>query len=160
MQCTEGDATVHWSAVVMAHPAGRYAVASAGLFAAGYGFSQLVRTLRRKVDEHLRRLHMPSDTKRWVVLACKFGIGARGVVFGLVGWFLVQAARESDAQEAKDFGRSLNELRQQPMGRTLLLVVALGLLACRLVGGRGFTVHWLPKFLSQRRHRSQALATT
>ncbi|MGQ0816056.1 MAG: DUF1206 domain-containing protein [Gemmatimonadota bacterium] len=87
---TEGDPTVHWSAVVMAHPAGKYAVGAAGLLAAAYGVSQLVRALRRKVADHLRRLKMPSDTKRWVVLASKFGIAARGVVFMLVGWFRFQ----------------------------------------------------------------------
>lgn len=124
----EGDVTVHWSAIVMAQPAGRYAVGIAGLCVAGYGLAQLVRALRRKVDRHLRALRMPSDAKRWVIRACKFGIAARGIVFMLVGWFLIRAAREADASEARDFGHSLNQLRQQPYGPTLLFVVAFGLL--------------------------------
>jgi hypothetical protein len=126
---TEGDTASHWSAVVMQQPAGRYAVAFAGLCVAGYGISQLVRALRRKVDDLLRRMKMPSDTKRWVVRACKFGIAARGVVFLLLGWFLVRAGMQTDPSKAKDFGHTLNELRQQPMGRTTLFVVAFGLLA-------------------------------
>jgi hypothetical protein len=124
----EGDVTVHWSAIVMAQPSGRYAVGLAGLSVAGYGVAQLIRAMRRKVDKHLRALRMKSDTKRWVIRACKFGLAARGVVFLLVGWFLVRAARAADASEARDFGHSLNELRQQPYGRTLLFVVAFGLL--------------------------------
>jgi hypothetical protein len=125
----QGDQASHWSAVVMQQPAGRYAVVVAGLCVAGYGISQLVRAMRRKVDDLLRKMKMPSDTKRWVVLACKFGIAARGVVFLLLGWFLVRAGLQTDPSEAKDFGHTLNELRQQPMGRTMLFVVAFGLLA-------------------------------
>lgn len=126
---TEGDPAAHWSAIVMQQPAGRYAVALAGLCVAGYGIAQIIRALRRKVDELLRSMKLRSDTKRWVILACKFGIAARGVVFVLLGWFLVRAGQQTDASEAKDFGHTLHELRQQPMGRTLLLVVAFGLLA-------------------------------
>ena len=126
---SEGDTASHWSAIVMQQPAGRYAVGFTGLCVAGYGISQLIRAMRRKVDDLLRKMKMPSDTKRWVVLACKFGIAARGVVFLLLGWFLVRAGLQTDPSEAKDFGHTLNQLRQQPMGRTMLFVVAFGLLA-------------------------------
>ena len=126
---TEGDPARHWSAIVMQHPAGRYAVGFAGLCVAAYGVSQLVRAIRRKVDVMLRKMKMAPDTKRWVILACKFGIAARGVVFLLLGWFLVLAGLQTDASEARDFGHTLDQIRQQPMGRTLLFVVAAGLLA-------------------------------
>ena len=76
---TEGDPAAHWSAIVMQQPAGRYAVGIAGLCVAGYGIAQIVRALRRKVDDLLRSMKLRSDTKRWVILACKFGIAARGV---------------------------------------------------------------------------------
>ena len=126
---SNGDPAKHWSSIVMQQPYGKYAVAFAGLCVAGYGISQLIRAMRRKVDDLLRKMKMPSDTKRWVVRACKFGIAARGVVFLLLGWFLLRAGMQTDPSEAKDFGHTLNELRQQPMGRTLLFVVAFGLLA-------------------------------
>lgn len=126
---SDGDQAVHWSSVLMAHRAGSIAVAIAGGFVGLYGAGQIVRALRRKVDDHLRRLQLDRTAKRWVVTACKFGIAARGVVFLLVGWFLVRAAIHVNPGEAKDFGRSLQELQQQPMGRTLLCVVAVGLLA-------------------------------
>lgn len=125
----QGDQAQHWSGVVMSQKAGVIAVGIAGAFFIGYGISQLIRAFRkRKVEEQLRRMHFASDTKRWVLKACKFGIAARGVVFMLIGWFLMLAAWQADPSEAKDFGHSLNELRTQPMGRTLLTVVAVGLL--------------------------------
>lgn len=128
----DNDLAVQWSALVMSHKAGVFAVGMAGVFAATYGIAQLVRVMRRKFDDHIPRMKMPSQTKRWVVAVCKFGIAARGVVFGLIGWFLIRAAVKSNPGEARDFGHSLNELRQQPLGRTMLLVVAVGLMAYAL----------------------------
>jgi len=125
----DGDQAVHWSTVLMSHRAGAIAVAVAGGFIGLYGVEKIIRALRRKVDDHLRRLKLDRTAKRWVVTACKFGIAARGVVFLLVGWFLVRAAIHINPGEARDFGRSLQELARQPMGRSLLFVVAVGLLA-------------------------------
>ena len=124
-----GDQAVHWSALIMEHRSGMIAVGVCGAFVALYGLSQIVRALRRKVDEQLHRLELQRDVKRWVLTACKFGMGARGVVFTLVGWFLIKAARDYNPGEARDFGNSLREMRAQPMGRTLLSVVALGFFA-------------------------------
>lgn len=124
----QGDPAVHWSAIVMSHRAGVFAVGLAGALVAAYGLSQFVRAVRPKVEEHLRRLHLAPDTKRWVVQACRFGIAARGLVFVLLGWFLVRASFETNPNEAKDFGRTLNELRTQPLGRSALTVVAVGLM--------------------------------
>ena len=49
-----------------------------------------------------------------------------GVVFGLVGWFLVKAAWEFDPKEARGLDGALLELSQQPYGGVLLGSVAVG----------------------------------
>jgi hypothetical protein len=59
----------------------------------------------------------------------RFGIAARGVVFGVIGIHLVRAALQYDASEARDAGGALRALEQQPMGPWLLALVALGLFA-------------------------------
>lgn len=129
VQHSDKDQAQHWSSVVMAHPAGVFAVGAAGLCVVAYGLSQFVRALRRKVDEHLRHLDLPAHAKRAIIFACKFGIAARGVVFTLLGAFLVRAALDYNPSEAKDFGNTMNEMRQHTMGRTFLGVVAFGLFA-------------------------------
>lgn len=126
---SDTDAAVHWSRLVIAHPVGRIAIIIIGVCFVLYGLTELWRASRRAFDRHIRHMIMAAHTKRWLMAVCKFGIAARGVVFGLVGWFLVRAAVAADASEARDFGHSLNELRQQPLGRTLLCVVAFGLFA-------------------------------
>ncbi|WP_232224209.1 DUF1206 domain-containing protein [Mastigocladopsis repens] len=54
---------------------------------------------------------------------------ARGIVFCIIGWFLIQAATQSDASQAGGLGEALQTLAQQPYGPWLLGLVALGLVA-------------------------------
>ncbi|WP_148129269.1 DUF1206 domain-containing protein, partial [Dulcicalothrix desertica] len=59
----------------------------------------------------------------------RFGIAARGFVFGIIGIFLVLAAIQVDGSEARGLGGTLAVLAQQPFGSWILGVVALGLIA-------------------------------
>jgi len=54
---------------------------------------------------------------------------ARGVVFGIIGFFLVQAALNSNANEARGLSGALRALEQQSYGQWVLGIVALGLIA-------------------------------
>ena len=54
---------------------------------------------------------------------------ARGVVFGLIGFFLVRAAWQYDPKEAVGIDGALAEVLQQDYGDTLLGIVAAGLIA-------------------------------
>ncbi len=124
-----GDQAVHWSAVIMQQPLGIWALGFAGLCFGGYGLRQIYRGFISKLDDQLRLHTIDHAPRRSVVLACRFGVAARGFVFVLIGFFLVQAARHANPSEARDFGHSLTELRAQPYGRWMLMAVAVGLLA-------------------------------
>ena len=63
------------------------------------------------------------------VRAGQVGLAARGVVFGIIGYFLMQAAYHSKAGEARGLSGALRALEQQPSGRWILGVVAIGLMA-------------------------------
>ncbi len=54
---------------------------------------------------------------------------ARGVVFGVIGVFLVQAALQTDSDEARCLGGALETLVRQPFGPYIIGAVALGLVA-------------------------------
>ena len=72
---------------------------------------------------------MPADARRPIVQMSRFGIGARGVVFGVIGVGLIVAAWHTNPQEAVGVGGALSWLSGQAYGPWLLAVVAAGLIA-------------------------------
>ena len=139
-----GNPAQHWSAVIMSRPYGVWIVAIGGVFIAGYGLGRMYHAFKAKLDDQLRLSELDPGRRRWIIHTCRFGIAARGVVFVLIGIFLVLAARDAQPSKAKDFGQSLSELREQPFGPALLAIVAFGLLAYavyELVRARYRTFH-------------------
>ncbi|HEV7500568.1 MAG TPA: DUF1206 domain-containing protein, partial [Vicinamibacteria bacterium] len=67
--------------------------------------------------------------RRWVRRIGRAGLSARGVTFGIMGWFLVQAARTFDAHQARGLAGSLRSLAHHDDGPWLLGIVAVGLTA-------------------------------
>lgn len=114
-----------WTARAMDHPFGRWAVGIAGLIIIGAGIYQLTRAARAKLSKRLDTSHM-SNALRAI---CRFGIAARGVVFGIIGGSIVNAALKYDPNKAEGTSGALGTLAAQPFGRVLLLIVAVGLIA-------------------------------
>jgi hypothetical protein len=52
-----------------------------------------------------------------------------GIVFGVVGTFLIRAALQFDPKDTRGLGGALQTLTQQPLGSWLLGAVAFGLVA-------------------------------
>jgi hypothetical protein len=125
----DGQQAVGWTARLMALPAGRALVAVAGLSVVGYGLYQLYKAAKKDVRKHLALSGVDAGTQRWIVRAGRLGIGARGVVFALVGSFLVRAALRRDPGEAGGLPEALAAVEGAPFGRVLLAVAALGLMA-------------------------------
>ncbi len=59
----------------------------------------------------------------------KLGILARGVVFVMIGTFLVQAALTANPRRARGLDGALETLAAQPYGTLLLALAAAGLVA-------------------------------
>ena len=74
-------------------------------------------------------MEMGPDEERWVTWLGRAGYIARGIVFGLIGLFLIGAALHRDAGEARGLDGALVALAQQPVGPWLLGAVAIGLVA-------------------------------
>jgi Domain of Unknown Function (DUF1206) len=126
---SSGNATEDWTARFLAQPFGRWLVALAGVIAIGVGFSYLYEAYKAKFRRHLKLSQMSHKEQTWAVRLGRFGIAARGIVFAIIGLFLIQAAHQSDASQAKGFGEALAILAQQSSGPWMLGIVALGLIA-------------------------------
>lgn len=111
------------TAKVMQAPAGRWLVAAAGIVVIVFAGFQERQAWTARFARHL------SAAGRWVRRAGRLGYAARGVVYALVGVFLLRAALDYDPQEAGGLGEALRSLGRQPYGPWLLGVVAVGLVA-------------------------------
>lgn len=125
-----GDGAQHWTARVLAVPFGRFAIIAAGLGIVGYALWQIaVASREKKIRKRLALEEARPETARWVVRLGRAGTIARGIVFVLIGAFLVRAALRYDPNQAADIGDSLAAIAVQPFGRILLALIALGVVA-------------------------------
>lgn len=117
------------TALLMEQPFGRWLVAAVGLIILAFGAYELYRGYAGNVAKRLHLHDVDRDTRRWIERAGRLGYGARGVVFAIIGYFLVQAARHYDPAEARGLGGALESLQEESYGPWVLGVVAIGLVA-------------------------------
>lgn len=111
---------------------GRQAVGVVGGIVVIEGIAQLVRGVRRSFLEKSRTERMHDVTEKVFTAVGAVGYSARGVVFGLIGAFLVKAAVDYDPKEAIALDGALAKLARAPAGPVLLGVVAAGFVAFAL----------------------------
>lgn len=126
---SNSHAAQDWTARFMAQPFGRWLVGLVGLMIIGVGISYLYQAYQAKFQRHFRQHQMSQTERQWAKWMGQFGIAARGVVFSIIGIFLVLAALHANANEARGLGGALATLAQQPFGPWLLGIVAFGLIA-------------------------------
>ena len=117
------------TARVMEYPLGRWLVAAVGLGVLGAGVFNVWRGLGGRFRKNLKLRKMSETEDRVFTLVGVVGHLARGIVFGLIGFFLVRAAWQYDPNEAVGLDGALAKLLRQDYGDTLLGLVASGLIA-------------------------------
>jgi hypothetical protein len=118
-----------WTALLLSWPLGRVLVVGVGAAVLGVGLHELYQAYKAEFLEYLKLGEMGANARKWTERWGRLGVAARGIVFGVVGTFLIRAALEYDAQEARGLGGALQTLAQEPLGPWLLAAVALGLVA-------------------------------
>jgi hypothetical protein len=126
---SRGQAVEQWTGRLLDAPLGRWLVVGAGVAVAAYGIYQLYRAWAAKLSRQLDFAALSREAGSWLTKVCRFGIGARGVVFGVCGWYLVRAGIAHNATAAADTGEALGAIARQPLGEWALAVVAVGLIA-------------------------------
>jgi hypothetical protein len=117
------------TAQILGQPFGQWLVGLAGSIVIGVGFSYFYEAYKAKFRRHFKLDEMSQTEQTWATRLGRFGIAARGVVFVIIGFFLIQAARLSDASQTKGLGDVLGILAQQPFSPVILGIVPLGLIA-------------------------------
>jgi hypothetical protein len=114
----------HWTARLMDAPFGPWLVAAAGLGVVGYGAYQLYAAWDAKLSKRIRLGEIDGRVRRKVIGISRFGIGARGIVFLVIGGSLIIAALKHNPGAAHSTTGAL-QILPQPM----LVVVGFGLAA-------------------------------
>ena len=125
----EGVQEREWTAWLMSFPLGQWLVAIVGASIIGIGIGQLVMAYRCGFIKLYKTHEMTPLQRKASLFAGRFGQGARGLVFCLIGVFFISAAVQSDASRAAGLSGALTMLAQQAHGPWLLGTVALGLVA-------------------------------
>jgi hypothetical protein len=121
-----GDGTQDWTAWLLEQPFGRWLVGLIGAAVVGAGLAHIFKGWQAKFEKYLQ---MDPDLLDKASPVCRFGLVARGVVFLIIGGFLVVAAWRFSSGEVVGLKGALQTLQQQPYGWILLGIVALGLFA-------------------------------
>ena len=115
------------TARLMSHSGGRWLVLLIGLGVAGAGIAMAVGGVRRTFRKQLRLAEMSARARKVVEALGVTGTTARGIVFAVVGVFLVVAAVTFDPGKAQGLDGALRKLATTPLGPWLLVAIALGL---------------------------------
>jgi Domain of Unknown Function (DUF1206) len=124
------DATAN----VMQHPGGRWLVGIIGLFIVVIGLVLVIEGIRRKFMKYLETSRMSPRARTVVKWLGTIGTAARGVVFGLAGILVVDAAVTHSPGKSGGIDKALLTLRNEPFGPALLLAAALGLVIFGIYG--------------------------
>lgn len=121
-----GQGSQQVTAQVLAQPFGQWLVGLAGVAVIIVGCAQFGAAYTASFMDRTRP-SMTASQRKWTQRAGRWGHAARGVVFGIAGWFVIQAALQADPSQARGLDGALEELSRQPYGPWLLGVVAAGL---------------------------------
>lgn len=112
---------------IMHLPFGPLLVGLAGAGFLCFGLYQIYKGYKAKFRKRLEVRAMGERENLWATRFGKFGLAARGVVFGIIGGFLILAAIHYDPAEVRGLGGALESLAALPFGKALLGIVAAGL---------------------------------
>jgi hypothetical protein len=100
-----------------------------GLVVLGVAFYLFTTAYKAKFQNTLNLATLSAQVKKAIIFLGRLGYGALGVVFTLIGFFMIVAALQFNPQQAKGLDTALSELLHLPLGPVLLGIVALGLIA-------------------------------
>ena len=118
-----------WTALLLAQPFGQWLVGTVGAIAIGVGCYEFYLAYTAKFRRKFKLNEMSDTEKTWATRIGRFGLAARGVVYSIIGFFLIQAARQSKSKQVRGLEGALDLLARQSYGRWLLGIVAIGLIA-------------------------------
>ena len=121
-----------YAAQILVIPFGQLLVGIIGIILILVGLMQFFQGLSSGFDRRIHLTKLNTVQLRRVRFLGRLGTIARGIVFALIGFFIVMAAYTANSQQIKGFDSTLTYIVQQPYGVWLMGAVALGLISLGL----------------------------
>jgi hypothetical protein len=106
---------------------GQWVLGAIALGVIGAGLYQIYRAYSGKFAKHVNSSSLPAEQQKIVYRTGQVGYTARGIVMAIIGYFLLQAAMQSNSNAAQGTEGAFDLLAS--MGPAVLAIVALGLMA-------------------------------
>lgn len=116
------------TAILLALPLGAILVGLIGLIVIGAGFHECYSGITGKYQESFKLYKLDAQRLLIIKILGVFSFLARGLIFGLMGYFFILAAIDSNPNEAIGIDGALWTLSQSYFGKTVLFVTSVGLL--------------------------------
>lgn len=114
---------------VLSFPGGWILLVGLGLILVGVGVGHFFVAYNAAFMKDFEFTEMSQWERDWVKPVGQAGLAARGVIFCLIGLFMVIAGWQKAAGKIKGLGEAFTTLASQPFGQVLLGLVALGFIA-------------------------------
>ncbi len=124
---SSGGGTDSTTATLLQLPGGQLIVGAVGLAILGYAVQQIRTAWTEGFREHITAQGESGGSGTAYVWLGKAGYTAKGVAVGVVGVLFGYAAVTHDAARSGGLDQALEQIREQPFGRVLLGIVALGI---------------------------------
>ncbi|MDQ6788824.1 MAG: DUF1206 domain-containing protein [Acidobacteriota bacterium] len=115
------------TATLLAFPLGALLVGLIGLSVIGAGVHECYSGVTGKFQEAFRLRELKGINRIFFTTLGFLSFLSRGLIFGLIGYFFIMAAIDSNANEAVGLDGALLTLAQSYFGKTVLFVTAAGL---------------------------------
>jgi len=123
------ESSKEWMAVLLAQPFGQWLVGIVGVGVIMAAVMQFYQAYTGDFRQELKRSEMSDSAELWAMQIGRIGLIARGIVFAVIGIFILLAATHANPNEARGLRGALRALEQQPLGSWVLGIIALGLMA-------------------------------
>ena len=117
------------TALILALPLGSVLVFLIGLIVIGAGASECYRGITGKFQEDFRLRELKGGKRKVVTVLGALSFTARAVIFGLMGYFFIWAAIESNPNTAMGIDGALRILGQSYYGKIFLFIAATGVIS-------------------------------
>jgi hypothetical protein len=124
-----GDSQQKFASELLSKPYGQWLLGIAALVIAGIGIYQIYYGLSEKYRKHVQKLTLHDKASSLMLTAGKIGYLARGLVWIIISYLMMQAAIAASSAKAGDTGEAFKASEGSPIGPYLPAALGIGLMA-------------------------------